>query len=186
MREVGIMSSLTDKQTAFINHYLQCWNATEAALKAGYSENTARQQASRLLSNVNIAEEIRHRLDAMKMSADEALVGLSDIARGDLSDFIKIQAGLPVIDFNKAKESNKLHLLKKITYSKGTISFELYDKQSALNTIAKHHGLLNEKIEIDVNLVVQVVDALQSLGQDPAQVFNEIIARAKQKAHVDS
>jgi phage terminase small subunit len=172
------MANLTDKQQAFINEYLQCWNATEAALKAGYSENTARQQASRLLSHVNIAEEIRHRLDEMKMSADEALVGLSDIARGDLSDFLRIQAGLPVVDFNKAHQNSKLHLLKKITYGKGTISFELYDKQSALNTIAKHHGLLNTKIEIDINLVVQVVDALQALGKDHVAVFNEIIARA--------
>lgn len=178
-------NKLTDKQQAFINEYLQCWNATEAAVKAGYSEKTAYSQGSRLLKNVEITEAIQQRLDAMQMTADEALVGLSDIARSDLSDFIKIQAGLPVIDFESAKRNGKLHLLKKITYGKGSISFELYDKQSALNTIAKHHGLLNEKIQIDINLVVQVVDALQELGQDPAQVFNEIIARAKAKQNAN-
>lgn len=172
------MSKLTDKQQAFINHYLQCWNATEAAINAGYSERSAQQIGHENLTKPVIQEQIRLRLDEMKMSADEALVGLSDIARGNLADFINIQAGLPVIDFENAKNNGKLHLLKKITYGKGSISFELYDKQSALNTIAKHHGLLNDKIEIDINLVVQVVDALQSLGKDHVAVFNEIIARA--------
>ena len=174
-------SRLTSKQQAFIAAYLQSWNATHAAIQAGYSTKTARQQASRLLSNVNVAEEIEQKLAQLKMSGNEALARLSDIARGDLSDFVEVHGGVPVIDFEKAKQADKLHLLKKITYGKGTISFEMYDKQAALNTIAKHHGLLNEKIEIDIKLVGQAVEALEALGQDPAAVFNEIIARAKVK-----
>ena len=177
------MAELNDRQQAFITEYVKCWNATDAAIKAGYSEKTARQQGSRLLSNVDISQAIAQRLSELKVSADEAIVGLSDIARGDLSSFVNVVNGLPIIDFDKAKEAGKLHLLKKITYGKGTISFELYDKQAALNTLAKHHGLLTEKIQIDVNLVVQVVDALQALGQDPATVFNEIIQRAKNKVN---
>lgn len=172
---------LTNKQQVFINEYLKCWNATHAAIQAGYSTKTARQQASRLLSNVNVAGEIEQRLAQLKMSGNEALARLSDIARSDISDFVEVQAGLPVIDFDKAEKAGKLHLLKKITYGKGTISFEVYDKQAALNTIARHHGLLNEKIEIDIKLVGQAVEALEALGQDHVAVFNEIIARAKLK-----
>lgn len=177
---------LTDKQQVFINEYLKCWNATEAAVKAGYSTKSARQIGAENLSKPYLAEEIQHRISEMKMSADEAITSLADIARGSISDFIVIQAGLPVIDFDKAERNGKLHLLKKITYGKGTISFEMYDKQAALNTIAKHHGLLNEKIEIDIKLIGQAVEALQLLGQDPSAVFNEIIARAKLKQDAGS
>jgi phage terminase small subunit len=179
------MTNLSRKQQSFIIEYLKSWNATDAAIKAGYSEKTARQQGSRLLTKVDISEVIAQRLSEMKVSADEAIVGLSDIARSDISNFVDVVNGLPIIDFEKAKKAGKLHLLKKITYGKGTISFELYDKQAALNTLARHHGLLTEKIQIDVNLVVQVVDALQALGQDPATVFNEIIQRAKKKVNAD-
>jgi phage terminase small subunit len=177
---------LTDKQQAFISEYLKCWNATKAALQAGYSEKSARQIGAENLSKPYIADEIQHRISEMKMSADEAITSLADIARGSMSDFIKVQAGVPIIDFEKAERNGKLHLLKKITYGKGTISFEMYDKQAALNTIAKHHGLLNEKVEIDIKLVGQAVEALEALGQDPAAVFNEIIARAKAKQHASS
>jgi phage terminase small subunit len=180
------MADLTDKQQAFINEYLKSWNATDAALKAGYSPKTARSMGAENLTKPYIASEIQQRIAEMKMSADEAITSLADIARGSLADFVNVQAGLPVLDFGKAERAGKMHLLKKITYGKGTISFELYDKQAALNTIAKHHGLLNDKIEIDINLVVQVMDALQLLGQDPSKVFNEIIARAKVKQDASS
>lgn len=174
-------SKLTPKQQAFIAVYIQSWNATHAAIQAGYSPKTARQQASRLLSNVYVADEIEQRLGQLKMSGNEALARLSDIARGDISDFLTVTDEATGIDFEKAIKNGKMHLLKKITFGKGKVSFEMYDKQAALNTIAKHHGLLNEKIEIDVKLVGQVVDALQTLEQDPVAVFNEIIARAKLK-----
>lgn len=174
-------SRLNPRQQAFIAEYLQSWNATSAAIQAGYSEKTARQQASRLLSNVNISKEIEQRVAVLKMSGDEALARLSDIARGDIADFLSIDNEATGLDFVKARNAGKLHLIKKITFGKGKVSFEMYDKQAALNTIAKHHGLLNEKIEIDVKLVGQVVDALQTLEQDPVAVFNEIIARAKAK-----
>lgn len=180
------MSNLTDKQQAFINEYLQCWNATEAALKAGYSERSAQQIGSENLSKPVIVEQIRFRLNEMTMSADEALVSLSDIARGDISDFFDVAGKLPIINFDKAKEAGKLGLIKKVTFKNGQISFELYDKQRALETVAKHHGLLTERIQIDINLVVGVVEALESLGQNPSDVFNEIIRRAKVKQDASS
>lgn len=50
---------LTARQAAFLREYLISRNATQAAIKAGYSEKTARQQATSLLSNVYIKEAIR-------------------------------------------------------------------------------------------------------------------------------
>lgn len=174
-------TKLTDKQQAFIAEYLKCWNATKAALQAGYSPKSARQTGSENLSKPYIADEIKARIAEMKMSGDEALVRLAEIARGDIEDFLTIDTDATGLDFVKAQKAGKIHLLKKITFGKTTISFEMYDKQAALNTIAKHHGLLNDKVEIDIKLVGQAVEALEALGQDPAAVFNEIINRAKMK-----
>lgn len=179
------MSKFTDKQQAFINEYLKCWNATEAALRAGYSKRTARSIGHENLTKPDIAKEISKRIEEMVMSADEALASLSDIARGDLSDFFDIAGKLPIINFEKAAHANALGLLKKIKFKDGEISFELYDKQRALETVAKHHGLLAQKVNIDINIMVEVVEALETLGQDPSQVFNEIIQRAKVKQDAD-
>ena len=50
---------LTPKQRTFVNEYLVDLNATQAAIRAGYAEKTATQNASRLLGNVNIQEAIQ-------------------------------------------------------------------------------------------------------------------------------
>lgn len=175
--------SLTKKQKAFVEEYLQSWNATESAIKAGYSKKTAYSIGSENLTKPEIAEQIQARLDAMVMSADETLVSLSKIARGDMSDFLNLDGGDDerLLDFQKAKNRGSISLIKKFKIGKHGIEFELYDKQSALNTLAKHHGLLKERIEIDVNLVAEAIGALEALGQDPSAIFNEIIARAKLK-----
>lgn len=49
---------LTDKQQAFVNEYLIDLNATQAAIRAGYSEKTANPQGNRLLANVSVADAI--------------------------------------------------------------------------------------------------------------------------------
>ncbi|HSP41826.1 MAG TPA: terminase small subunit, partial [Luteolibacter sp.] len=49
---------LSAKQAAFCREYLVDLNGTQAAIRAGYSEKTARSQAGRLLTKVDIEEEI--------------------------------------------------------------------------------------------------------------------------------
>ncbi|HAL7886072.1 TPA: terminase small subunit, partial [Escherichia coli] len=48
------MKQLTPKQELFCREYLKDLNGTQAAIRAGYSEKTANEQASRLLANVNV------------------------------------------------------------------------------------------------------------------------------------
>lgn len=52
-------NKLTPKQSAFVSEYLKDRNGTQAAIRAGYSEKTAQEQSSRLLSNVIVAEAVR-------------------------------------------------------------------------------------------------------------------------------
>lgn len=77
--------ALSNKRRAFIEEYLICWNATEAARKAGYSEHTARSQGQRLLTNVDIQAAIEGRINELSMSADEVIVRLTNIARNGLT-----------------------------------------------------------------------------------------------------
>lgn len=60
---------LTDKQQAFCNEYLKDFNGTQAAIRAGYSEKTANEQAARLLANVSIKNYIEsHQKEAEKQT----------------------------------------------------------------------------------------------------------------------
>ena len=54
---------LTAKQAAFVREYLIDLNATQAAIRAGYSAKTAQEQSSRLLSNAIIRENVQKAMD---------------------------------------------------------------------------------------------------------------------------
>jgi len=143
----------TAKQQAFINEYLICRNATQAAIEAGYSKKTARSIGSENLTKPDILAEIQQRTADAAMKADEVIARLSDHARATMDDFIEVKPGVKhdiYFDFEKAAKLGKLHLIKKIGHnSQGQVSIELQDQQSALIQLGRLHGLFTDKTIID-------------------------------------
>ena len=67
--------NLTNKQRAFVEAYLaNGFNATQAAITAGYSVDSARVIGAQNLAKVNIASHVRARISELAMSADEVLL----------------------------------------------------------------------------------------------------------------
>ena len=77
---------LTPKQERFCQEYLVDLNATQAAIRAGYSERTARQIAAENLAKPNIMEFIEAARKRAAENADITLQWLLDQARGVLAD----------------------------------------------------------------------------------------------------
>lgn len=71
------MPKLTPKQERFVQEYLVDLNATQAAIRAGYSEKTAREQASQLLSKLNIQDAVQAgkaaRTQRLEITQDQVL-----------------------------------------------------------------------------------------------------------------
>ena len=138
--------ALTNKQKLFIEHYLTCMNASEAARRAGYSVVSARSTGSELLTYPDIRAAIEARISEAAMVADEVLARLADQARGTLEDFITISSDGAIVDLDKARKAGKLHLLKKFKEDKdGNITVELHDPQAALVHLGRYHGLFLDK-----------------------------------------
>lgn len=98
--------TLTNKQEAFCREYLIDLNATQAAIRAGYSEKTAHEQASRLLANVKVEKRIQELMKARKnrlnIDADYVLKRLVDIDQMDVLDIITESGDLrPIKDWPK-------------------------------------------------------------------------------------
>ena len=78
---------MNDKQKHFADEYIISRNATQSAIKVGYSEKTAYSIGQRLLKNVEISEYIKKRteelFDERSMSIAEALAISASIARGE-------------------------------------------------------------------------------------------------------
>jgi phage terminase small subunit len=163
------MNRLTDKEQAFVDHYIITLNGTQSAINAGYSENSARQIASENLSKPHIRAAIDKKLRKLTMTADETMKRLSDMASGDLTRYITIQGEL---DLEAIKEDNKGHLLKKYKHVKRTIrhkngdeteiehnEFEFYPADSAIDKLMRYYSLYNDKVTLDwKEEVIQLVN----------------------------
>lgn len=91
-------ADLTSKQQRFVDEYLIDLNATQAAIRAGYSPATAEQQGSRLLSNVkvqaHVTEQQNARSERTRVDADWLLTRLADEAVADVADIYDDHGGL--------------------------------------------------------------------------------------------
>lgn len=91
-------ASLNDQQIAFCEHYVATLNATQGAIDAGYSEKTARQQGSRLLTNANIKvfiDALLQELEDQRIAkADEVLQFLTAAMRGEVKDSFDLDPSL--------------------------------------------------------------------------------------------
>lgn len=181
------LEDLTAKQRVFIVEYLHSFNATQAAINAGYSEKTAHSIGHENLKKPEIASAIEEFLTQNAMSAAEVLWHLTNIARGDIAEVVNDSGALSL---PKAKELRKSNLIKKVksktTYFGGDDNgsetheeeVEMYDRLKALELLAKYHDLVN-KVRIEVDWQVEAIaaikdgmpyDALASeIGDDLAQ-----------------
>jgi len=68
---------LSPKQSRFVAEYLKDQNATQAAIRAGYSKATANQQGSRLLANVGVAAALREKQTRVARKAEITVESLA-------------------------------------------------------------------------------------------------------------
>ena len=153
--------ALTGKQQAFIVEYLKCWNASEAARRAGYSLNTAGAIGSENLKKPEILAAIERFKAEHIMSAEEVQVELTKQARSDIGDFLTQSGDVVMVDLPKALDAKSTGLIKKLSQTRTvrtrseddveeTVSttIELYDKQAALVQVGRVHKLFTDKNEV--------------------------------------
>lgn len=165
---------LTNRQRAFVEHYLQCWNASEASRRAGYSSKNSDVVGARLLVNVGISAEIGRRLEELKAGADEVVTRLTSHARGSMGDFIDVRDdGTATLNLAKARDGKRLHLIKKLKTTRRNFKdgeseivneIEMYDVQAALVQLGRVHGLFNDKLTIDWR------EKVKQAGYDPDEL----------------
>lgn len=169
--------ALTDLMKAFVEHYCDTLSGAKAARLAGYSKDTARQQAYRLLQNTQVQAAIKSKLSAKAMSGNEVLHRLAAMGRGDIADFWTVDPeGKPSFDFKACQEAGLLHLIKKVSYNKkGEVSsVEVYDAQAALVQLGRHHKLFVDQVDlstkgkpISINTIEVVPPSEGSVDDDP-------------------
>lgn len=174
------MAKMTAKQQRFCDEYLIDLNATQAAIRAGYSDKRASEQAYQLLQKTTvqnyIAERKQDRVERTEITQDMVLRELALIAFSNAADYasviekeatIEVEGNLiPLCDSdgNPVKyRTVEPVLTEELTekqkralsvIKKGRDGFEVkpYDKVRALELLGKHLGMWTDKVELNGQL----------------------------------
>jgi phage terminase small subunit len=166
---MGAGRPLTDKQKMFVLEYLVDLNATQAAIRAGYSKKTARFIATENLSKPYLQEAIQEAQKELAkksgISPERVLAELAKIGFADIKQYLEYRTaksvvghdevnGEPIIDYTQiidVIDSSQVDgsVISEVSISKdGTFKFKLHDKMAALDKIGKHLGMFTDKMEL--------------------------------------
>lgn len=140
--------NLTRKQKRFIDEYLIDCNATQAAIRAGYSQKTASAQGSKLFAIPEIAEAIEERLELIRSKkiaeATEVLEYLTAVMRGEHTEQALQLVGDGVQQITDIEVSAK-------------------DRLRAAELIGKRYGMFNDKfnVEAPIPIIIDGADELE-------------------------
>lgn len=155
---------MTRKQDRFVKEYLIDLNATQAAIRAGYSPKTANEQGARLLANVSVQEAIAkamaERSKRTGISQDRVVQELARIA------FVNPQNVINPKDASVKADATEDDLaciqsvkVKTMDGAKGKSverEVRLNDKMKALELLGKHLGMFKDKLEVDADMDLNI------------------------------
>lgn len=167
------MKKLSPKQEMFCREYCLDMNATQAAIRAGYEENSATVHASRMLAKANILERVNYylaqRAERVDIKADGVLKELGRIGYADVKYIFKEDgtvkpigewpeeltracAGIEVVETFENMGSTKLWsgYIKKIKF---------WDKPKALELMGKNQKLFTDRVEHSGTLTLEALVA---------------------------
>ena len=137
---------LTIKQQRFADEYIISGNATEAAIKAGYSKKYTNTNAFKLLQNTAIKAYITERLEAINSAkiADqtEVLQYLTSVMRGETQSAVVVVEG-------EGDGVSCARLIDKTPDEK--------EKLKAAELLGKRYGAFTDKVSVDGNIAVEFV-----------------------------
>ena len=127
-------NTLTEKERIFADEYIKTTNATQSAIKAGYSEKSASSKGSQLLRKVKVRQYIDEVMESRSKNtiatADEVLKYLTKVMNGEEKDAF----GLDV---------------------------SVADRTKAAELLGKRHMLFTEKVKLDAEIEIDISDRMK-------------------------
>lgn len=152
---------LTARQERFIDEYVIECNATQAAIKAGYSKANAGKNADRLLKNPRIKALLEKRMsekrDELIAKQDEVLRYLTRVMRREEKETIVVTVSEEVEDF-APDDTGKLKKIKSKKEVPATVEIQtkVSDANKAAELLGKRYSLFTDRIDLDADLELNV------------------------------
>jgi len=158
--------SINAKQARFVAEYLIDLNATQAAIRSGYSPKTANEQGSRLLANVKVSAALssaqaerskRTEITQDMVLQEYAKIGFSDIRKiakwgerpiiEDVPDDYDLRIYPVELIASETIDDATAAAISEVSLTAQGVKVKMYDKKGALDSIARHLGMFNDKLD---------------------------------------
>lgn len=127
-------NTLTEKERIFADEYIKTTNATQSAIKAGYSEKSASSKGSQLLRKVKVRKYIDDVMEKRSKNtiatADEVLEYLTKVMNGEEKDAFDLDTSIA-------------------------------DRTKAAELLGKRHMLFTEKVKLDAEIEIDISDRMK-------------------------
>lgn len=127
-------NTLTEKERIFADEYIKTTNATQSAIKAGYSEKSASSKGSQLLRKVKVRKYIDSVMEKRSKNtiatADEVLEYLTKVMNGEEKDAFGLDASIA-------------------------------DRTKAAELLGKRHMLFTDKVKLDAEIEIDISDRMK-------------------------
>ncbi len=192
--------ALTAKQEAFCTEYLIDLNATQAAIRAGYSPDSANEIAAENMAKPSVSSRVAElmalRSERTRISADRVLTELARMGFSDIRDYFTPEDGIRKVSALKddaAAALQSMKVTKKVVdYDEDgnaivgdVVEFKLADKTKNLELIGKHLAMFSDKIQITTNKAEDLTDdqiAERLADSVPDAVLEKLIERRTESA----
>jgi len=155
---------LTDKQKRFCEEYIIDLNATQAAIRAGYSKNRAGEIGYQLLQKTTIQKELQRlkkaREKRTEITADRVLEELAKIGFSNIKDYLAFEDGVLKIYNTEEIPDELAAAIGSIKETKHGTSLKLHDKLKALENLGRHLGMFKDNINL-TGEVVKIIDDIE-------------------------
>ncbi|MFY0682604.1 MAG: terminase small subunit [Thalassovita sp.] len=150
--------ALNEKQKRFAQEYITDLNATQAAIRAGYSEKTAYSAGQRLLKKVEVQSSIQKaqakRSKRTEITQDRVLQELARIGFSDIRNAVawggkaledkEEERGFPVeLRPSGEIDEDTAAAISEVSLTGQGVKIKMHDKLNALDKLARHLGMLN-------------------------------------------
>ena len=179
---------LTPKQELFCREYLIDLNASQAAIRAGYSIKTAYSIGQENLNKPEIQEQIRQLMDKRtertQVDADKVITELAKLAFSNMKDYVEFDGKTVTLKDSKDLTTDQMacvfEVSDHITQTTRTRKFKLHDKLKALDSLSRHLGLYESdkapavNVNVGINIDNMSPGELEETGRRYARMILEV------------
>lgn len=151
---------MTKKQKLFVEEYLIDLNATQAAIRAGYSPDTAGSIGGENLKkpeiSAAIAKAMAERSKRTGINQDRILQEIAKLALVNIDDVVDLKTG----KIKKTAKKEDLACIQSIKIKPTEFGTEreikFYDKKGSLEMAGKHLGMFKDKLELETDMDLNI------------------------------